>query len=76
MCCGSTSRWTRCAAEHGPPPRPGLHIDRHVIAVSDIWTLLMALMVIIGPLWLAWALLVWGERRPPSRSAPAKRDPH
>jgi hypothetical protein len=30
---------------------------------SDWWGLLMALTVIVVPLWLAWVLLAWGERK-------------
>jgi hypothetical protein len=33
------------------------------IGMSDLWSALIALTVIVAPLWLAWALLGWSERR-------------
>jgi len=30
--------------------------------MSDFWGVLMALMVIVAPMWLAWVLLTWSER--------------
>jgi hypothetical protein len=43
--------------------------------VSDVWTVLMAMMVIIAPLWLAWALLAWSDRGKKAGAAPRSRDP-
>ena len=31
--------------------------------LPDLWSLLMAMAVIVAPLGLAWALLAWSERR-------------
>jgi hypothetical protein len=38
--------------------------------MSDFWSVMMALMVIAVPLWLAWALLSWGDRRKVPRAVP------
>jgi ABC-type transporter Mla subunit MlaD len=42
--------------------------------VSDVWIVLMALMAIVAPLWLAWALLGWSERRGKTGQPPRGRD--
>jgi uncharacterized membrane protein YozB (DUF420 family) len=42
--------------------------------MPDLWSLLMALAVIVAPLGLAWALLAWSERRKRHGAADRLRD--
>ena len=42
--------------------------------MSDVWILLMAVMVIVAPLWLAWVLLSWTERHQGPGAGPRGRD--
>ena len=41
--------------------------------MSDFWSVLMALMVIVAPLCLAWVLLSWNERRRAPGAVPRGR---
>lgn len=42
--------------------------------MPDLWSLLMAMAVIVAPLGLAWALLAWRERRKRHGAAARPRD--
>jgi hypothetical protein len=42
---------------------------------SDAWGLFLALLAIVLPLWLAWLLLAWGDRKRNPRSASKARRP-
>ena len=42
--------------------------------LPDLWSLLMAMAVIVAPLGLAWALLAWSERRKRRGAADRLRD--
>jgi hypothetical protein len=41
--------------------------------MSDLWSALTALMVIVAPLWLAWVLLGWSERHKDSGAVLRRR---
>jgi hypothetical protein len=43
--------------------------------MSDLFHVLMALTVVIVPLWLAWALVGWREHRKKSPAAGRRRGP-
>ncbi|HSW05705.1 hypothetical protein [Aquabacterium sp.] len=40
---------------------------------SDLWGALLALIAILAPLWLAWLLLGWSERRKLPRPGPGEQ---
>jgi hypothetical protein len=41
---------------------------------SDVWGIFMALLAIAIPLWLAWLLEAWGDRRrDPGAASKARR---
>jgi len=42
---------------------------------TDWWGLLMVLAVIVLPLWMAWLLLAWSERRRDPGQRSKGRDP-
>jgi hypothetical protein len=41
----------------------------------DVWGILMALLAIVIPLWLAWLFLAWGDRRRDPGAATKTRRP-
>ena len=45
------------------------------LSSADGWGVLMALVVIVAPLWLAWLLLARGERKRDPDSEPKGRRP-
>jgi hypothetical protein len=41
---------------------------------NDVWGIFWALLAIVLPLWLAWLLLAWGDRkRDPDAASKARR---
>jgi hypothetical protein len=39
------------------------------MSATEFWGVVMAMLAIVVPLWLAWTLLGWSERRKVRRSA-------